>query len=164
MTRTTTMILAHLIYKYKIIVKKEYPIPKTYYGGILVILFGTLYLFINSLDNSDLTMYRVIISAIILMIVNITLMFIDEKIYRALVLFSEQKILKQQNEAYKNQANISTEANLAIRAIKHDMKDHLITLNEIFKKGNQIEFEKYVSKIYGELARAFLKTLMVYTI
>lgn len=149
--RTTTMIVAYLINKYKVVAKEGFPIPRMYYLGILVILFGTLYLFVNSLDSDELTIYRIALSGFILVIVNITLMVLDEKIYKGLILSSKQKILMQQNEAFKSQANISSEANLTIRALKHDMINHLATLNELFKNGKRVEFESYISTIYGIL-------------
>ena len=149
--RTTSMIITYLISRYKVVSKKNYTIPRSYYLGILIILFGTLYLFTNSLSNDNLTIYSITVSGFALIAVNITLMLIDEKIYESLLIFSEQKILEQQNEAFRGQAHISSEANRAIRALKHDIKDHLITLNELYKNDKKVEFEKYISTIYGEL-------------
>ncbi|MEG0899686.1 MAG: GHKL domain-containing protein [Oscillospiraceae bacterium] len=149
--RTTTMILAYLISKYQVGTKKNFIIPQSYYIGFLIILFGTFYLFIESLNRDGLTIYGVGLRGFVLITVNITLMIIDEKIYKSLIIFSQQKILEQQNEAFKSQANISSEANLAIRTLRHDIKDHLATLNELFKNNKKEEFEKYISTIYGEL-------------
>lgn len=149
--RVITMIVAYLISRYKILVKNDFNIPKIYYLGISIILFGTLYLFSMSLNNTNLTIDGIIFRGLILIVVNLNLMIIDEKIYRSLIIFSNQKILEQQNEAFKSQAHISSEANMVIKSIKHDMNNHLAVLNDLFKNDKKDEFEKYINTIYGEL-------------
>lgn len=48
---------------------------------------------------------------------------------------------------YKNQGKISEDANQVIRAFKHDVKDHLAVLEELYKSGENQEAEQYMSKI-----------------
>ncbi len=156
LVRTIIMIVAYLIHKYALVSQKEYPLPKLYYFCILMISFGTLYLFIVSLDTGELSIGRVALSAVILIVVNVTLMLIDEKIYQSIILSAEQKILMKQNDAYRNQAELSSEAASAIRSLKHDMKNHLSVLNELYKQNNQTEFKNYITQIGGNLSNAKL--------
>lgn len=151
--RITIMIFSYLINKYKLLHKKDYEIPKTYYFGMIIILFGTLYLFVNSLDNTNLTLNKLLISSFILIVVNGTIINIDEKIYKSLILNSEQMVLKEQNLAYENQAKLSEEANNTIKSLKHDIKDHLIMIDEIYKKKNNYdEINRYISTIVDDIS------------
>lgn len=149
--RTITMIIVYLINKYKKSMKKDFSIPKIYYLAFIVILMGTLYLFTGSLENEYISIYNVIINGIILIIVNITMIVIDEKIYNSILATNEKNILQQQNIAYENQAEIINQSTEAIKSLKHDMKNHLIMLNEIYKNDIKEEIEPYIRKIVEQM-------------
>lgn len=152
LVRTASMIFSYLISRYRVVSRKNFKIPIYYYVGILTILFGTLYLFIHSMSDDSISIYGIGFRIIVLLTVNIILIVLDERIYQSLIIFSQQKILEQQNEAFKSQAHISSEAISTIRALRHDIRDHLFTLNELFKNDKRMEFEEYISVIYGELS------------
>lgn len=151
--RTITMIAAYLLNRYKDSTKRDYPIPKRYYFAFTVILFGTLYLFTLSLENNNLTIYNVLISGSILILVNITMIIIDEKIYNVIMLNNEKRILTLQNISYENQAEIINQSDVSIKAFRHDMKNHFIALNEMYKNDNKDEIEIYIGKIIEELEK-----------
>ena len=149
--RMITVIIAYLLSKYKKSNKIDNPLPKIYYAAFTIILFGTLYLFVSSLDNNNLTIQKVIISGIVLIIVNITMIFIDEKIYNSIIQTNEKNLLKQQNLAYENQAQIIFQTTESIKSIRHDMKNHLFTINEMCKKNKNHEIQLYLDKILDQI-------------
>jgi len=149
--RTITMIVAYLLNRYKSSSRKDFQIPKIYYFAFIIILFGTLYLFVTSLENDNLTIYKVLVSGAILITVNVTMIMIDEKIYNSIVATNEKNILKQQNIAYENQAEIINQSTESIKALKHDMKNHFIMLNEMYKNSKKDEIETYIGKILDEI-------------
>lgn len=145
--RILTMIIAVLINRYDASIKKDFTIPKVYYYAFFIILLGTLYLFISLLENKNLTLTRLIFNGIILILVNMVMVIVDEKIYSSLVLENEKKLLKQQNEAYENQTTIINQSNEAIRLFKHDMKNHFFILDEMYKHNKFDEIKHYIDKI-----------------
>lgn len=149
--RVLLMIIGYLIHKYFRVSKKNYPLPIEYYIGITTIMFGTLYLFVCSFDNIILSLDRIIISSVVLIVVNVTFMLIDEKIYSAIMLANEQKILLIEMESFRNQAEITSEASNTIKSLKHDIKDHISILNKLHKENKDTEFDEYITKIYGNL-------------
>lgn len=149
--RTITMIVAYLLNRYKSSSRKDFQIPKIYYFAFIIILFGTLYLFVTSLENDNLTIYNVLVSGAILITVNVTMIMIDEKIYNSIVATNEKYILKQQNIAYENQAEIINQSTESIKALKHDMKNHFIMLNEMYKNSKKDEIETYIGKLLDEI-------------
>lgn len=52
---------------------------------------------------------------------------------------------------YKNQDKLSEDANYVMRAFKHDVKDHLAVLEELYKSGENQEAKEYMSKILDTL-------------
>ncbi len=149
--RTTTMIIVFLLNRCKSSTRKDYSIPKIYYLAFIVILFGTLYLFITSLENDRLTIHNVIVSGTILIMVNVTMIIIDEKIYDLMITTNEKNIFKQQNIAYENQAELINQSNESLKTFRHDMKNHFIMLNEMYKNNKQDEIETYIGKILVEI-------------
>ena len=63
----------------------------------------------------------------------------------------EKEILKQQNIAYENQAEIINQSTESIRSLRHDMKKHLIILREIYANDKTDEIEPYIGKILEQM-------------
>lgn len=152
LVRTATLIGTYLINKHHSVNNTFVKIPIFYYLSILIILFGTLYLYIYSLNSPDLNIYRVCISGTILIVVNVTLMFIDEKIYKSIIISAEKHILQEQSEAYKNQIQLYDNSNNLIKSIRHDMKNHIVILDALFTNGSYDDFKEYILKLNVELS------------
>ena len=150
-TRVATLSLAHLISRYVNTFKKDHNIPKIYYSAFSVVLFGTLYLFISLLENENIKINHILINATVLIIVNITMIIIDEKIYNAITSENEKNILKQQNSAYENQTEIINQSTEAIKILKHDFKNHLIMLSNLYLNSKSEEIEPYINNLLGTI-------------
>lgn len=151
--RIMALIFAYLISRYKSSLQKDYCIPKIYYLSFLIVLFGTLYLFIFGLANENITINHIIISGAVLIAVNITMIVIDERIYNAIILENEKKLLKQQTIAYENQMQIISQSTESIRLLKHDFKDHINMLSSLYKNDKSNEIESYICKILGNIEK-----------
>lgn len=148
--RLISFVIAHLISKYKKILGKEYNIPTIYYLSFLIILFGTLYLFISQIEN-NVSLNSVVISGLVLIAVNLTMIMIDEKIYNSIILENETRLLKINNDSLRNQMEIINQSNEKIRVLKHDFKDHLIMLSNFYASNNIEEIQTYVNKLLGDI-------------
>ncbi len=141
------VLVAYLISNYHRLESKNYKISKIYYFAFTIILFGTLYLFISSLGKQNLKFYNILFNGGILILVNSTIIVIDRKIYDSIHMANEKTILKQQNIAYENQYKIMKESAQTIKSLKHDMKNHLIVLEELYKTGKTAEIESYIGQL-----------------
>lgn len=130
--RIVTIFISLCIYKFKKRTRMKLPIPTFYYISHILILLGTLYLFVISLENANLSLGQILISAIVVALVNGLIIFIDEKIYSSMLLHSERNILKLQNIAYENQSEIIKQSDKAIRQLRHDMKNHILSLSDMY--------------------------------
>lgn len=145
--RALMLIFAYLIHKFKKSKTKNFPVPVYYYIAQSLILFGSLYFFIISLEKDHISITQVIISSIIVLLVDGMIIFVDEKIYDAMIVSNERNLLKQQNIAYENQAEIINRSLSTIKALKHDMKNHILTLKLIYKNKQYKDFEEYADRI-----------------
>ena len=157
--RVFMLIVVYLINKYTFTLKKENPIPKIYYLTFFVVLFGTLYLFIAQLTNENVTLLHIIISGFILILVNITMIIIDERIYNSIIVEYGQKTLKQHTEALENQMHLIYQSEESLRLLRHDFKNHLIMLSELYSSGNVEKISPYISSLLGDMdTPAFAKS------
>lgn len=145
--RTTTLIISFIANRLKLSIHKDFPISKIYYVAYIVVLFGSLYLFVNSVNNQNNNIFNIFISSVILFSVNLVIILLDEKIYTSIMQNNEKYILKQQNTAYENQVNIINQSVATIKSLKHDIKNHLIVLNKLYETNNMAEIQEYTNKI-----------------
>lgn len=59
----------------------------------------------------------------------------------------ENDIYRQQVYAYQNQLDVIQESQNRIRTLKHDMKNHILSLQTLLKRGDREEIEKYLSSM-----------------
>ncbi len=150
-TRIITLVLVYLMHRYINALRKEYTIPKIYYLAYFLVLFGSLYLFTFGLSNENITLNHIIISGAILITVNVTMILIDEKIYNAIIMEHEQNILRQHNVALENQMEIINQSTEAIRLLKHDFKNHLTMLSNLYMNEKQEEIQPYINAVLGNI-------------
>ncbi len=151
LVRVLTLIFSHMFVKLKRTYDKEISLPIYYYIAQLVILIGLLYMFIISINGSNVPNSRVILSSVILFSISMITVLVDEKVYNTIIIANENKLLKQQNIAYENEAEIVSSSLETIRSIKHDIKNHILILESIYKNNQFDEFEDYVEKMLSEI-------------
>lgn len=151
LARAFMLMLTYLLHKYKKSKVKNFPVPIYYYIAHIFILAGVLYLFLLSLENELLSITQVVISSAIMLLVNTLIIFVDEKVYDTMIINNERNLLKQQNISYENQAEIMSRSLSTIKSLKHDMKNHIITLKSVYKNDKQELFDEYTDKILSEI-------------
>lgn len=151
LVRIVTFVMAISVYRFMKRRKKEYRIPKLYYVIHIFILLGTLYLFVVSLNAENLTLLQMIMSSVILMLVNGLILYTDEKLYCAMVVYTQENTLHLQALAYEKQNETMRQSLSIIRSLKHDMKNHLITLKAMYENQSLEGVHSYISKMMEEM-------------
>ncbi len=151
LNRVITLILAYTAYKYKKTERNNLSIPAYYYFAHIFILFGTMYLFLASLEHSGISQNKIMVSSIVVLLVNFMIIFLDEKIYELMFINMERNALKLQIEAHENQTDIINSSLLKIKSLKHDMKNHILAIQLIYKNKGVAEFNNYTNDILKEI-------------
>ncbi|MFI3115517.1 MAG: GHKL domain-containing protein [Clostridia bacterium] len=145
--RLISFILIYIISLCKLRLSENHYLPKLYYLGYAVILFGSLYLFISSISNDISTINQLIINGIILIFINITMITLDEKIYNGIVIKSEKELLLQHNEALRSQMKLINQSTEMIRVLKHDYHNHLCMLSNLHQTKKFDESLLYINNL-----------------
>ncbi|OON96222.1 MAG: hypothetical protein ATN36_06150 [Epulopiscium sp. Nele67-Bin005] len=145
------LIIGYIINRYKDVTEKGYNIPKSHYFMYLLVLFGTLYLFILQLHAPIVNINQIVFSGLILILINMTMIVSDKKIYNTIILETENKLLNQQTEALYHEINVINQSTEAVNILKHDFKNHLITLSNLYQNNDSAQFENYIMETLGKL-------------
>ncbi|MFV0503929.1 MAG: GHKL domain-containing protein [Lachnospirales bacterium] len=149
--RINLLTFSHFANKIKNRNKYSFTIPKIYYFANIVILFCTFYLFMAIFDKNGILIRHIEFSELALIIVNITIIMIDGRIYKSVVLEHENKVLQLENNAYENQIIIINQAKNNFEILKHDMENHLQMVNSLIEDEKKEEVASYIKNLYNEL-------------
>ncbi len=84
---------------------------------------------------------------ILIVAVNLCVFYLYHELQRNYVQLREQDIYRQQTFAYQNQLEVILESQNRIRALKHDMKNHVLTLQALAKNSQSGEILEYLASM-----------------
>lgn len=149
--RVSTLMCSYFVYRFKDYIKINFPLPSYYYFVHIIILLGILILFIFSLEKKNITINDVILSSLIVIVINGLIIFLNEKIYFSILIYTEQNNLKIQNESYENQSNIINNSIENIKSLEHDIKNHILSLSLLYENDKKEEARAYVETIFNNI-------------
>ena len=116
------------------------------YGGILILIpvlsIGLMFLFMKS--NLDDRRLLVALSAGI-MVINMLTFYLYYALADAYQKLQEQSLMERQLSVYENQLEVLMKSEERVRALRHDMKNHMLELGAMAKRAHNEEMESYLS-------------------
>lgn len=93
----------------------------------------------------------VVVALLFLLSINFIAFYLYDALGRYYVEENEKQLLIQQNEAYSRQFELIQQSQQSIRMIRHDMKNHMMTLNSLLAIGDRQELFEYMKKINANI-------------
>jgi len=93
----------------------------------------------------------VVVALLFLLSINFIAFYLYDALGRYYVEENEKQLLVQQNEAYQRQFELIQQSQQNIRTIRHDMKNHMMTLNSLIAIGDRQELFDYMKKINANI-------------
>lgn len=84
--------------------------------------------------------------------VNLSVFYLYHVMLQNYVNRIENHIYRQQVYAYQNQLDVIQESQNRIRSLKHDMKNHILSLQMLFKRDDREEIVKYLNSMQDFMA------------
>lgn len=126
--------------------KSEY-ISLGSYINIFVIILGSIALGEILIRVGENNRNMVTIGMSIICLIDVSTYYVYDKVNEAYLQRLEQKITLQRAEMYKNQLDIMQRSQKDIRALNHDMKNHLLMLQSYIDRGQCDKAVKYIQDI-----------------
>lgn len=130
-------------------IKNGNVLPKAYWGALLTVPILSLYMLVKFFQFKGLSAYEVSFSVATILIINFMVFFLFDRVS---LLYKEQResaLIKQQNEYYVNQLLLTEDMHKASGKLRHDIKNHLLTINSYLDESNIDEAQKHISSIIG---------------
>lgn len=129
--------------------KKGMNIPITYWMAISFIPFGSLYIIIVFLQESNFNSHSIIATMVILFTINIFVFYLYNILSNAFEQKIEKTVLKEQNKYYQNQLEIMDDNNKNSRAFNHDLRNHLAIVRGYIQIDESEKACEYIDKMTG---------------
>lgn len=133
-----------LIYETILKRREQYEIGKTYLLTVLAVPIGSIIIGILTMYNYD---YESIVVAALLIIFNILVFYLYDKLQKNIEESYEQKMLKQSINAKNIEIGLMKSSLDSIECLKHDMRNHLITLRKYADDCNYNKLIAYLNSI-----------------
>ena len=121
--------------------------PSIYWTASIIIPLLTLYFLLFILMIPEVDIIYIIIGMMFIFLINFSFFFFYREIQRKLIEIMEQEILKNQNKYYENELYLMKDSLDKTKKIRHDINNHLLSLNILAKEENNKEIENYISDI-----------------
>jgi sensor histidine kinase YesM len=93
----------------------------------------------------------VVVALLFLLFINFIAFYLYDALSRYYVAQTEKQLLVQQNEAYSRQFELIQQSQQNIRMVRHDMKNHMMTLSSLMAIGDRQELFEYMKKINANI-------------
>lgn len=133
-------------------IKSGTALPKAYWAALLAVPVSSLYILamlFQSNGLSGLSVYEVSSSVVAILIVNFMVFILFDRISLLYKERQESALIKQQNEYYANQLLLVEDLHQTTSKLRHDIKNHFLTINSYLEENNIDEAQKLISSIIG---------------
>ena len=135
-------------------------LPKVYWMALLTVPVLSLYILAMFFQSERLNIYEIASSVAAILIINFMMFCLYDRVSLLYKEWQESALIKQQNEYYVNQLLLAEDLHKTTSKLRHDIKNHLLTVNSFLEEDKIDEAEKHISSIIGSYQN---KTEIVHT-
>lgn len=129
-------------------IRNNIKVSTIHWLSIFVIPAGTMILVLIMI-SSDYVYYvkETIISIVILLVINVFVFYFYDELMKSYESKFEKTLLQQQNNAYLKQLEIINQSKENIRIIRHDLKNHALSLKHYIDNNDGMGASEYLDNI-----------------
>lgn len=127
-------------------IKENYEISTLHWILVICLPLGSIYLALMIMEEQfSQYPFQKMISAVILLLLNFFVFYLFDYVKKSNKDRIERKIMQVQHEAYVRQFDLMRESEIQIRMLRHDMKNHIISIQTLVKEERFEELQKYLN-------------------
>ncbi len=147
--RVLTFVVVLILNNFKNIKKGE-SVPSTSWICIVLIPASSLYLILILFQAKGLSVAQVLTGIVLLFLINFVTFYLYDVITAALSEKMQSLLTMEQNKYYDKQLETIKTSLQTTNAIKHDLKNHMLSIKSLIESGDSLESLNYVSKIIND--------------
>ena len=135
-------------------IKKEREVPVSYWLGIISVPALSLIFILLFFDAvTEKTKPHLIIAIFLIVLLNLITFNLYNNTLLAMRKASEKAVLEVQNASYSKQLKLMQDDIKNISIMRHDMKNHLLTLKGMYEEGKTEQFGEYLDDLFTKTSK-----------
>lgn len=131
-------------------IKKGESVPNSYWFSLALIPIASLYL-ILLIFQAGLSVRQILSGIILIFLINFAVFYLYDVIIKAASDKIQSLMILEQNKYYNRQLDIMETALQTTKSIRHDLKNHMISIRTLTESGNIKEALGYISEIMDDI-------------
>jgi len=132
-------------------IKKGEPVPNSYWFCIALIPSASLYLILLLLQSSRLAVEQVMTGTVLIFFINFAVFYLYDVIMNAASDKIQSLLILEQNKYYNRQLETMNSALQTTKAVRHDLKNHMISIKTLIENNDISGAKGYVTEIMKEI-------------
>lgn len=132
-------------------IKKGESVPNSYWFCIALIPITSLYLILLLFQASGLSVQQVLFGIIFIFLINFAAFYLYDVITAALSDKIQSLLILEQNKYYDKQLETIKSSLQTTKSIRHDLKNHMISIKTLIESGDTDESLSYISEIMDDI-------------
>lgn len=134
-------------------IKRGGVLPYSYWVALIILPVTTLYIVLHVLQASALSDYIIMSIIVLLLLCNICVFYLYDMIADQERIRTESIILEQQVESTNKQLEMLQTSLDNIKEVRHDLKNHLLSLKLMAGQDNRSEVNEYIDSILQQTTK-----------
>lgn len=130
-------------------IKNGNVLPRAYWIALFAVPVSSMYILAIIFRFEGLSIYEIASSVVAILVVNFMVFILFDRISLLYKERQESELIKQQNEYYANQLLLVEDLHTITSKLRHDIKNHLITINSFLEEKNIDKAKAQISEIMG---------------
>ncbi len=128
-------------------IKNDSALPRSSWMSLLIVPVLSLFILAMLFGFEGLSAYDVSFSVAAILTINFTVFFLFDRVAKLYQEKQESALIKQQNEYYASQLQLSEELHAISGKLRHDIKNHLLAINSYLEENNIDGAKNHISDI-----------------
>ena len=132
-------------------IRNNIPVPNFYWFSSIFVSLASLYQFVSFFVHGSFSKLQITLLVICILGTNFAILFLYDTLYFYFSAKTEKIILEKQNMAYKKQLDLMQQSVDSVKMVRHDIKNHMISLKNLNSNKEDTKFNEYVDNIISSL-------------
>lgn len=135
-------------------------VPVSYWFCLFFVPSSSIFILFQSLTFEMLTYNMLTIEVILFLIINLSVFYLYDRLTAKMLESAERQLQIQEQEGYLKQYELMRTSMESIKGLKHDLRNHFMTLHALATDGNAQELIKYIEEMESltELHKNYIDT------
>lgn len=132
-------------------IKLGNPVPNSNWFSIALIPVASLYVNLLLFQARGISVIQVMVGVVLILLINFATFYLYDVITAALSDKMQNMLVLEQNKYYDKQLEMIKTSLQATSAIRHDLKNHMVSIRSLIESGDTKETLDYISKITDDI-------------